>query len=98
MRSFQGISYFYTNTNIWGDLQICISAPLKVTFRLWFMLHKYLPEAFVRKCSVKKVFLEISQNSQENTCVRISFLIKKETLAQVPLQSISGAASDLHLK
>ena len=26
-------------------------------------------EAAVQRCSVKKVFLEISQNSQENTCV-----------------------------
>ena len=26
-------------------------------------------EAAVHRCSVKKVFLEISQNSQENTCV-----------------------------
>ena len=33
-------------------------------------------EAVVRRCSVKKVFLEISENSQENTCVRVSFLIK----------------------
>ena len=42
---------------------------------------------------MKKVFLETSQNSQENTCVKVSFLIKlqaetcnfikKETLAQV---------------
>ena len=39
----------------------------------------------------KRVFLEISQNSQENACARASFLIKllaynfiqKETLAQV---------------
>ena len=29
-----------------------------------------------RRCSVKKAFLEISQNSQENTCARASFLIK----------------------
>ena len=46
-----------------------------------------------QKCSVKKVFLEISQNSQENTCARVSFLIKlqawdcnfikKETLVKV---------------
>ena len=46
-----------------------------------------------QRCSVKKVFLEISQNSQENTCARVSFLItlqattcnviKKETLTQV---------------
>ena len=34
------------------------------------------PEAVVQRCSVKKVFLEISQNAQENTCGRISFLIK----------------------
>ena len=48
-------------------------------------------EAVVRVCSVEKVFLEISQNSQENTCARGSFLIKlqasghvtkKESLAQ----------------
>ena len=37
----------------------------------------------------KKVFLEISQNSQENNCARLSFLIKlqawdcKETLAEM---------------
>ena len=36
-----------------------------------------------RRCSVEKVFLEISQNSQENTCARVPFLIKKETPAQV---------------
>ena len=29
------------------------------------------------------MFLEILQNSQENTCARVSFFIKKETLAQV---------------
>ena len=33
-------------------------------------------EAVVQRCSVKKVFLEISQNSQENTCARVCFLIK----------------------
>ena len=33
-------------------------------------------EAAARRCSVKKVFLEILQNSQENTCARVSFLIK----------------------
>ena len=33
-------------------------------------------EAVVRRCSVEKVFLEISQNSQENTCARVTFSIK----------------------
>ena len=50
-------------------------------------------EAVVWRCSVKKAFLEISQNSQENTCARVSFLkkvsvrpavlLKRATLAQV---------------
>ena len=35
-----------------------------------------LTEAVVRRCSLKTVFLEISQNLQENTCARVSFLIK----------------------
>ena len=38
-------------------------------------------EAVVQRCSVKKVFLEISQNSPENTCAGVSY--KKETLVQV---------------
>ena len=33
-------------------------------------------EAVVQRSSVKKMFLEISQNLQENTCVRVTFLIK----------------------
>ena len=37
---------------------------------------RYL-EAVVQRCSVKKVLLEISQNSQENTRARVSFLIKR---------------------
>ena len=39
-----------------------------------------MPVAIVRWCSVKKVFLEISQNWQENTCARVSFLIKLQGL------------------
>ena len=37
---------------------------------LWYL------EAVVWRCSVKKVFLEISQNSLENTCARVPFLVK----------------------
>ena len=44
-----------------------------------FLFDKYMAylktEAVVRGCSVKKLFLEISQNSQEDTCARVSFLI-----------------------
>ena len=37
---------------------------------------KQPPEVFFKK----KVFLEISQNSKENTCARVSFLIKLQAL------------------
>ena len=50
-------------------------------------------EAVARRCPVKKTFLEISQNSQENTSARVPFLltlqaevfnfIEKETPSQV---------------
>ena len=33
-------------------------------------------KAVVQRCSVKNVFLEISQNSHENTCARVSLSIK----------------------
>ena len=41
-------------------------------------------EAIVQRCSVKKVFLEISKNSQENTCARVSFLIKLQAFGLRP--------------
>ena len=47
------------------------------------------PEAVARRCSVKKVLLEILQNSQENTSTTVSLFpqvcnfIKGETLTQV---------------
>ena len=38
--------------------------------------HSPMSEVVVQRCSVKKVFLEILQNSQENTYARVSFLVK----------------------
>ena len=42
---------------------------------------KMLSEAVVQRCSVKKVFLDILQNSQENTCAKVSFLINLMAIA-----------------
>ena len=39
-----------------------------------------MADVVARMCSVKKVFLKISQNSQEKTCARVSFLIKLQAL------------------
>ena len=41
-------------------------------------------EAVVRRFSVKKVFLEISQNSPENTCARVSSFNK---IKEMPISS-----------
>ena len=40
------------------------------------VLDKRATESVVWSCSVEKVSLEISQSSQENICVRVSFLLK----------------------
>ena len=48
-------------------------------FHLHIRFHFMIPssaEAVVWRCSVKNVFLKISQNSLEDNCVRVSFLIK----------------------
>ena len=44
-----------------------------------------MPEVVVHRCSVRRVFLEISKNSQENTCARISFFNKVAGLRPVTL-------------
>ena len=50
----------------------------------------FCSEAVAQTCSVKKVFLEISQNSHENTSARVSFLIKLQ--ARLFLNKVTGAA------
>ena len=40
-----------------------------------------ISNALVQRYSVKKVFLETSKNSQENTCARASFLTKLQALS-----------------
>ena len=45
---------------------------------------------------MKKVFLEISQNSQENTCARVSFLIKLQAnlVAQSALEKFTYSSNN----
>ena len=50
------------------------------TFLLFCSLSPKEGEAVVQRCSLKKVFLEVSPNSQENTRARVSFLIKLQAL------------------
>ena len=50
-----------------------------VVFFFNFFAAYHASEAFARRCSVKNVFLKISQNSLENTCARVSFLINLQS-------------------
>ena len=69
---------------------LCIFfAPFVITAPLCNYFARLL-EAVVKRCSVKKVSLKISEKSQENTCASLFFksflpvnFIKKETLVQV---------------
>ena len=46
--------------------------------------NKFPREHLFRSCSVKNVFSEISQNLQENTCARVSFLINMQASGLSP--------------
>ena len=70
---FQGIS----RNTFWGSFHETWN-----NFMKYFYLSIQHSEAVVQMCSVKKVFLEISQNSQENTCNRVSFLTKLQAWGQ----------------
>ena len=58
-----------------------ISGGIKLINSLKFA--KETMEAVVHRCSVKKVFLKILQNSQENECARVSFFNKVAGLRPV---------------
>ena len=47
-------------------------------------------------CSIKKLLLEISENSQKNICARISFLIKLQTSGLLIVLSNSIAHAVLY--
>ena len=50
---------------------------------LLYLYVTYTSEAVIKRCSVKKAVLEVSQNSQENACARVSFLKERLFLAQL---------------
>ena len=73
------IKYFTCKEKSGAVTKVKLVTRIKKHNQLYFgtlVLTSYCSEAVVQRCSVKKVFLEILQNSQENTCARDSFLIK----------------------
>ena len=75
----------YMSLNIHGNIHSCTLKNWRClqTKKIKVILYLFTnigPEAVVLECSVKKVFLEISQNSQEKQA-RVSFLIKLQASA-----------------
>ena len=71
-----------------GDGEVCFIGRSR-----YFGFNKFwFTEAVIRGVLWKKVFLEILENSQENTCPRVSFLIKLQAsgLRTLFLQNTSG--------
>ena len=69
------------------------NGPNNCTF--WDASEKFLPrtEEFTWRCSTKKIFWKISQNSQENTCVGVSFWSK--IIFLISKHILKSALSDL---
>ena len=70
------IDAYHLVTDILSKIFGCTSYWKLLTISHWVSGLLHYSEAVVQRCSVKKVVLEISQNSQENTCAKVSFLIK----------------------
>ena len=53
--------YFYTNLNVWGDFQICISVPLIISLAIWVFSFIYFIdfEYFVIFSSEEQIYLFI---------------------------------------
>ena len=79
---------FHSNTRTHISFEWSYKAPIKVLCYLHLLcylqricwgplcLRLITIRSSHQRCSIRKGVLEISQNSQENTCARVSFLIK----------------------
>ena len=73
--------YAFQTATVLSDISSFLCSKLCYVF--YFLNHLtqialffFFSEAVSQRCSIKKLFLEILQNSQENTCAMVSFLIK----------------------
>ena len=63
----------------WLDIQILVKEGKHKVLKIYILpslITVKEPPGVARTCSVKKLFLEMSQDSQEKTCARVFFLIK----------------------
>ena len=77
-RKFPNIDAFHAVKRSWfGTTAIYVNLMWQTKISYYFCIWKVLwTEAVTRRCFIKKLFLEISQNSQEKTCTRLFFFNK----------------------
>ena len=69
-------AYFILSSTQDRDITLTLDhVPKYSLYSSFGWIHEFLFRNSHQMCPIKKVFLKISQNSQENTCVRVSFLI-----------------------
>ena len=69
-------SLMYVFTKVDFESSLGTTPELQCTNHLDISIGNPKHSSLVWRCSIEKVFLEILQNSQENTCAGVSFLIK----------------------
>ena len=57
-------------------------------------IHKYIHRDSRQRCSIEKLILEILQNSQENSCARVSLLKKRLRPATLSKKKLSTRMPD----
>ena len=73
--NFIFLLFHILNTKYCWVFKVWVVVNFRMTLKVYLYMHEST-EAATRRVLCKKVFLEISQNSQENTCARVLFLIK----------------------
>ena len=73
------LNNYYNTTNAPTRLHLSEMKRISGSHYFFYVFTNLTSQSLVRSCSVKKVILETSQNSQENTCAKDSFLLKLQS-------------------
>ena len=87
------VNFYNSKLDVWQDLKYCSQCKIFEVCLIIFQQYAWkslkkghgVTEAVARRCFIRKLFLKISQNSQENICARDSFFNKVAGLRTPPV-------------
>ena len=85
--------YSICRNNVFLSHMARLYVSYSITLSHCHILTACTPEAVVRRCSVKRVFLNVLQNSQENTCASV---LQSCSFYRTPLVAASCTRSESH--